>query len=106
MVNISERQISGASKNVSEIRIRSGRSFAKSPDIDGFLSTSDVEVLYKRWKSKKWGEPITLRGGIISIDCDMILDIPWNSLVKVYGVQRAKRLVDASNKGSIRNVGK
>lgn len=106
MVKILDRQISGAPSNVSRIRIRSGRSFAKSPDIDGFLSESDVEVLYKRWKSKDWGEPITLRGGIISIDCDMILDIPWNSLVKAYGVKRAKRLVDASNKGSIRNVGR
>ncbi len=106
MVNISERQISGGPSNVRRIRIRSGRSFAKSPDIDGFLNDLDIAVLYKRWKSKEWGEPITLRGGIISIDCDMILDVPWNSLVKTYGIKRAKRLRDASNKGSIRNVGR
>lgn len=106
MMTNSGRQITGASKNVSRIRIRSGASFARSPDIDGFLNELDVKVLYKRWKSEEWGEPIVLRGGIVSLTCDMLLEIPWKELVKTYGVKRAKRLLEAGNKGSLKNVGR
>jgi len=48
MMTNSGRQITGASKNVSRIRIRSVASLARSPDIDGVLNELDVKNLYKR----------------------------------------------------------
>ena len=84
-----------------QIRRRTTRLAVRSPDVDGFLPEKDVEVLYGRWKSEKWGAPITLRGGTLSITCDMIVEVGFQGLSKIYGVRRAKRLLDASKRGAI-----
>ncbi len=84
-----------------QIRRRTTRLAVRSPDIDGFLPDGDVEVLYKRWKAEKWGNPITLSGGTLSITCDMVAEIGFQDLTKIYGVRRAKRLLDGASRGAL-----
>lgn len=80
------------------VRVRSGASYARGRDIDMYISETDTVVLYKRWR-KDWPELISLRGGVESVTCEMILEIPRNALVKVYGVMRATRLIRAAKQG-------
>ncbi len=84
-----------------QIRRRTSRLAVRSPDVDGFVPDKDVEVLYGRWKAGKWGAPIMLSGGIPSITCDMVVDVGFQALTKIYGVRRAKRLLDGANRGAI-----
>jgi hypothetical protein len=84
-----------------QIRRRTTRLAVRSPDVDGFLPDGDVEVLYVRWKAAKWGTPIMLSGGTPSITCDMVVDVGFQALTKIYGVRRAKRLLDGANRGAI-----
>lgn len=84
-----------------QIRRRTNRLAVRSPDIDGFLLNGDVEVLYGRWKAGKWGSPVALAVGVTSITCNMVLDVGFQGLSKVYGVRRAKRLLDASKRGAL-----
>ncbi len=101
MTNSESRQIqitSASSPYGQLVRVRRGSSYARGRDIDVYLSEGDTEVLYKRWR-KSWAEPIGLRGGIESITCEMILEIPRTDLVKVYGVMRATRLIKAAKQG-------
>ena len=84
-----------------QIRRRTNRLAVRSPDVDGFLPEKDVEVLYGRWKSEKWGTPIALSGGTLSITCDMVVEVGFQGLSKIYGVRRAKRLLDASKRGAL-----
>ncbi len=83
-----------------QIRRRTNRLAVRSPDIDGFLLNGDVEVLYGRWKAK-WEAPVALAAGVISITCDMVVDVGFQDLTKIYGVRRAKRLLDASKRGAL-----
>lgn len=84
-----------------EIRRRTNRLAPRSPDIDGFLPDSVTDVLYKKWNSEKWGEPITLSGGTLSITCDMVRDVGYSALSKVYGARRAKVLMDVANREAL-----
>lgn len=84
-----------------QIRRRTTRLAVRSPDIDGFLLNGDVEVLYSRWKAEKWGTPIALAAGVTSITCDMVVEIGFQDLTKIYGVRRAKRLLDAAKRGAL-----
>ncbi len=84
-----------------QIRRRTTRLAVRSPDIDGFLLNGDVEVLYGRWKAEKWGSPVALAVGVNSITCNMVLDVGFQGLSKIYGVRRAKRLMDASKRGAL-----
>ncbi len=84
-----------------QIRRRTNRLAVRSPDIDGFLPEKDVEVLYGRWKAEKWGSPIALAAGVSSITCNMVVDVGFQGLSKIYGVRRAKRLLDASKRGAL-----
>ena len=88
---------------MSDIQIRrlTKRLAVRSPDVDGFLLNGDTEILYGRWKDEEWGAPIQLSGGITSITCDMVVEIGFQNLTKVYGVRRAKRLLDASKRGAL-----
>ena len=83
-----------------QIRRRTNRLAVRSPDIDGFLLNGDVEVLYGRWKAK-WEAPVALAAGVISITCDMVVDVGFQDLTKIYGVRRAKRLLDAAKQGAL-----
>lgn len=106
MANNESRQITSARSPYGElVRIRRGSSYARSADIDGWLSDKDVEILYKRWR-KTWPTPISFRGGVLSITCDLVLEVGHKLLVKAYGVQRASRLINAAKKGSIESAGK
>ena len=84
-----------------KIQRRTNRKAVRSPDIDGFLSDATVTVLYKRWKNDKWENIIILHGGIPSITCDMVKDVGFQQLSKVYGVRRAKVLMVAAERGSL-----
>jgi hypothetical protein len=84
-----------------QIRRRTNRLAVRSPDVDGFLLNGDIEILYGRWKAGKWGEPVALAAGVTSITCDMVVDVGFQDLTKIYGVRRAKRLLDAANRGAI-----
>lgn len=83
-----------------QIRRRTTRLAVRSPDIDGFLLNGDVEVLYGRWKAA-WEAPIALAVGVTSITCDMVVDVGFQDLAKIYGVRRAKRLLEGANRGAI-----
>lgn len=83
-----------------QIRRRTTRLAVRSPDVDGFIPTGDVEVLYGRWKAT-WEAPIVFSGGTLSITCDMVVDVGFQALTKIYGVRRAKRLLDGANRGAI-----
>lgn len=84
-----------------QIRRRTKRLAVRSPDVDGFLPNKDVEVLYGRWKAEKWGAPVALAAGVTSITCDMVVEVGFQDLSKIYGVRRAKRLLDASKRGAL-----
>ena len=88
---------------MSDIQIRrlTKRLAVRSPDVDGFLLNGDTEILYGRWKDEEWGAPIQLSGGIKSITCDMVVEIGFQNLTKVYGVRRAKRILEASKRGAL-----
>jgi len=83
------------------IRRRTTRLAVRSPDIDGFLPKSDVEMLYTRWDDDSWGKPLMLHGNIPSITCDQVKEVGFQDLSKVYGVRRAKRLIDAAARGAL-----
>jgi hypothetical protein len=83
------------------IRRRASKPFPRSPDMDGFIPEVMVPVLYERWKSKRWGEPIVLSGGTLSITCDMIAEVGFQPLSKVYGVRRAKLFMDIAKRESV-----
>ncbi len=84
-----------------KIRRRVSKPFPRSPDIDGFLPEVMIPVLYERWKSKKWGEPMVLSGGTLSITCDMVAEVGFQALSKVYGVRRAKFFMDIAKREAI-----
>lgn len=76
---------------------RSGGSFAMDgAAMDLYLSEEDTEVLYRRWDGAKWGEPLTLNGGVKSITTDMVLAITYKDLSSVYGVKRANLFIEAA----------
>lgn len=83
------------------IKRRTQRLAPRSPDIDGFLPDVLVPVLYERWNNEKWGAPSELRGGIKSITCDMVKEVGFQELSRVYGVRRAKTFIEAANKGAL-----
>lgn len=83
------------------IRLRASKPFPRSPDMDGFIPGVMVPVLYERWKSKVWGEPITFSGGATSITCDMIVEVGFQALAKVYGVRRAKLFMDIAKREAV-----
>jgi len=82
------------------IRRRTHRLAPRSPDIDGFLPEAVVPVLYERWKNI-WGIPIVLHGGAKSLTCDMVKDVGFQKLSRVYGVRRAKLLIEAAQRGAL-----
>ena len=84
-----------------KIQRRTNRKAVRSPDIDGFLSEATITVLYERWKNKDWEHIIILHGGIPSITCDMVKEVGFQKLSKVYGVHRAKVLMVAAERGSL-----
>jgi len=79
---------------------RTKRLAPRSPDIDGFLPSAVIPVLYERWKAA-WETPIVLRGGIQSITCDMVVDVGFTALSRTFGVRRAKLLVEAAQRGAL-----
>jgi hypothetical protein len=83
-----------------QIRRRTDRLAVRSPDIDGYLPKAVIPVLYERWKTV-WGSPVVLHGGISSITCDMVKDVGFQKLSRIYGVRRAKLFMDAAQKGAI-----
>lgn len=83
------------------IRRRPYKMPPRSPDMDGFLPDVMVPVLYERWKSKRWGEPIILSGGTLSITCDMVAEVGFQPLSKVYGVRRAKFFMDIAKREAV-----
>jgi hypothetical protein len=86
--------------DVTRVITRSGLRFTRGAAIDGFIGNKeDVAILYERWNSS-WGEPIPFRAGAKVITCNMVVKIPWNDLAKAYGVERAKRLLDAARRGA------
>lgn len=83
------------------IRRRESKPFPRSPDMDGFIPEVMVPVLYERWKSKVWGEPIVLSGGTLSITCDMVAEVGFQPLAKIYGIRRAKLFIDIARREAI-----
>jgi hypothetical protein len=68
----------------------------RSLDIDQLLPEAVVPVLYERWKDE-WPTPLVLSGGTKSITCELVKEVGFQELSKVYGVQRAKLFMDAAN---------
>lgn len=83
------------------IRRRESKPFPRSPDMDGFIPEVMVPVLYERWKSKVWGEPIVLSGGTLSITCDMVAEVGFQPLAKIYGIRRAKLFIDIARREAV-----
>jgi len=73
----------------------------RSPSIDGFLPAVVVPVLYERWKGDKWGNVVVLHGGITSITCDMVKNVGFQELSKVYGIQQTKLFLEAAGRGAL-----
>lgn len=84
-----------------EIRRRTNRLLPRSPDMDGFLPDVIVPVLYERWKGKHWGEPLVMSGGTLSITCDMVAEVGFQPLAKIYGVRRAKLFMDIAKREAV-----
>jgi len=67
--------------------------------IDLCLTEADNRRVYDLWgdgiKRYKWDEPITFRGGIKSITCDMVKKIPVVQLEKLFYERRTERILDA-----------
>lgn len=82
------------------IKRRTKRLAPRSPDVDGFLPSAVVPVLYERWQSA-WEAPVVLSGGTKSITCDMVLDVGFQSLSRTYGVRRAKLFVESAQRGAL-----
>lgn len=79
---------------------RTRRLAPRSPDVDGFLPEALVPVLYERWHPT-WEAPIVLSGGTRSITCDMVRDVGFQQLSRIYGVRRAKLLLEAAERGAL-----
>ena len=82
------------------IKRRTKRLVPRSPDVDGFIPSAVVPVLYERWKSA-WEAPIVLSGGTTSITCDMVLDVGFKALSRTYGVRRAKLFIESAQRGAL-----
>lgn len=82
------------------IKRRTHRLAPRSPDIDGFLPSAVIPVLYERWQSA-WEAPIVLHGGTKSITCDMVKDVGFQSLSRTFGVRRAKLFTEAAQRGAL-----
>jgi len=63
---------------------RQGTSYAKGTMIDAYLDDAACSKLYAKWK-KNWPAPLEFQGGQTAITCEMVLDVPSNELLKVYG---------------------
>lgn len=79
--------------------VRSGTSFARGVTIDPLISTEDAAALYEKW-DEKWGEPLEFQGGERAITCDMVSAVPMKYLVRVFGKNRAERLIAAASEFS------
>lgn len=63
---------------------RQGASYAMGTIIDAYLDDATCSKLYSKWK-KSWPAPLEFRGGLTAITCEMVLDVPSEEFVKVYG---------------------
>jgi len=82
------------------ITIRSGLSFARSPDMFHFLSDEELQLLYTTWDKHVW-DCDTLSGGTKSITCQHVLDVGKEKLVKAFGKKLAVRLLEIAERENV-----
>jgi hypothetical protein len=83
------------SANVEGIRIRAGSSYARETAIDPYIDEGLVEEVYEKW-SDEWQSPQVFQGGVTSITCEMILQVPVAELGKVFGADKTARILKAA----------
>lgn len=69
--------------------------FDKSPIVDRYLREDYRDKLYAKWK-ESWAAPLSLKGGMSGITCNMITTTGFGELTKVYGPKLAKLFVDTA----------
>lgn len=71
----------------------------RMPPVDSYLTEDDLQVLYDRWGTGVtkygWADPVSMRGGIITITVKQLKDTPVEELEKIYYPTRAKRILEA-----------
>lgn len=70
------------------VSIRSGTSFARGVALEQYISKEDADILHDRWKDD-WPERLAFQGGIKSVTCEMLLQVPIGQLTRTYGKTRA-----------------
>lgn len=73
-----------------DVSIRSGLSFARGVAMEQYISLEDELVLHERWKST-WPVPLMFSGGVKSVTCEMINEVPKAEFTRTYGKARSKR---------------
>lgn len=70
-----------------------------SPAIDLYLPQEELDVIYDRWGQGVtqfgWDIPLSMRGGITTITCEMVKKVPLSQLEKVYYKKRTQRILNA-----------
>jgi hypothetical protein len=86
-------------KSETVVKRRSVQNLAQQKPIDLYLTEEDTKRVYDLWgegiKRFNWQEPITFRGGIKSITCDMVKSVPVEELEKLFYERRTKRILEA-----------
>lgn len=68
---------------------------ARGTDIDGYLPEDLVDVLYEKWQAS-WPTPLEFAGGIKSVTCEMVLEVPKGELFKTFGPRNGKMIYDVA----------
>ena len=81
------------------IRVKGIPIVSQEKPIDLYLADEDNKRVYELWgdgiKRFHWEEPITYRGGVKSITCDMVKRIPVEELEKLFYKKRTQRILEA-----------
>jgi hypothetical protein len=76
---------------------RQGISYAPGTIIDGYLDDKTCAILYEKWKPE-WPEPLVYPGNQKAITAEMILEVSFRQLVRVYKKKRATLLRDVAQR--------
>lgn len=86
-------------------------SFPMDTLLDDYLTKKDKDLLYAKWADGMdkfdWVYPISFRGTAgDGISCEMVLELPYTQLEKVFGKRLAKILVDVAKANTVTGRGR
>lgn len=86
--------------NIDNFSVRRGVPANTEKYMGQYISTEDMTLLVERWK---WREPLIYPGNLTFISCEMVSEVGYQELSKVYGVRKAKLFTEVAEKYSVAN---